>query len=95
MKTSILLAAIALTLSGTAFAAGGHDHSPKHGGVVAEAKDMDYELVAKPAAIQLHLRDADRRSVDGRLPRPRRPSGALPQRRLGRCRAGRHRRRQR
>ena len=57
MKTSILLAAIALTLSGTAFAAGGHNHSPKHGGVVAEAKDMDYELVAKPAAIQLHLRD--------------------------------------
>jgi hypothetical protein len=57
MKTTTLLAALALTLAGTAFAAGGHDHSPKHGGVVTEAKDMDYELVAKPAAIQLHLRD--------------------------------------
>ena len=57
MKTTTLLAALALTLAGTAFAAGGHDHSPKHGGVVAEAKDVDYELVAKPAAIQLHLRD--------------------------------------
>ena len=57
MKTTTLLATLALTLAGQAFAAGGHDHSPKHGGVVAEAKDMDYELVAKPAAIQLHLRD--------------------------------------
>ncbi len=58
MKTSILLAAIALTLSGTAFAAGDkHDHKPLHGGVVVEVKDMDYELVAKPTVIQLHLRD--------------------------------------
>lgn len=59
MKTPTLLAAITLTLTlaGTAFAAGEHDHSPKHGGVVTEAKDMDYELVAKPAAIQLHVRD--------------------------------------
>ncbi len=62
MKTPTLLAALALTLAGTAFAAGdkhdhAHEHKPMHGGVVAEAKDMDYELVAKPAAIQLHLRD--------------------------------------
>ena len=57
MKTTTLLAALALTLAGTAFAAGGHDHSPKHGGVVVEGKDMDYELVAKPTVIQLYLRD--------------------------------------
>jgi hypothetical protein len=56
MKTTSLLAAFALTLAGTVFAAGGHDHSPKHGGVVVEVKDMDFELVAKPGAIQLHLR---------------------------------------
>lgn len=62
MKTPTLLAALALTLAGTAFAAGekhdhAHEHKPMHGGVVVEVKDMDYELVAKPTAIQLHLRD--------------------------------------
>jgi hypothetical protein len=45
-------------LAGSAFAAGDkHDHKPLHGGVVVEVKDMDYELVAKPTVIQLHLRD--------------------------------------
>jgi hypothetical protein len=65
MKWSSLLLAAAATLSmasaGHVFAAGGHDHShahkPLHGGVVVEVKDVDYELVAKPALIQLHLRD--------------------------------------
>jgi hypothetical protein len=62
MKTPALLAAIALTLAGSAFAAGekhdhAHEHKPLHGGVVVEVKDVDYELVAKPTMIQLHLRD--------------------------------------
>ena len=61
MKTQALLASIALALAGSAFAAGEHDHAhehkPLHGGVVVEVKDMDYELVAKPTVIQLHLRD--------------------------------------
>jgi hypothetical protein len=58
MKAKLFTAAvIALALASAAHAGGAHDHSPKHGGVVTEAKDMDYELVAKPAAIQLHLRD--------------------------------------
>ena len=61
MKTQALLASIALALAGSAFAAGehnhAHEHKPLHGGVVVEVKDMDYELVAKPTAIQLHLRD--------------------------------------
>jgi hypothetical protein len=61
MKTQNLFAALALTLAGSAFAAGNHnhahDHKPMHGGVVVEFKDIDYELVAKPTAIQLHLRD--------------------------------------
>jgi hypothetical protein len=62
MKTQTLLASIALTLAGSAFAAGdkhdhAHEHKPMHGGVVVEVKDIDYELVAKPTMIQLHLRD--------------------------------------
>jgi len=61
MKPIHLLAAVAFSLSGLAFAAGGHDHGhahkPLHGGMVSEVKDMDYELVAKPDLIQLHLRD--------------------------------------
>lgn len=58
MKTQALLVSITLALAGSAFAAGDkHDHKPLHGGVVVEVKDMDYELVAKPTVIQLHLRD--------------------------------------
>jgi hypothetical protein len=62
MKTQALLASIVLALAGTAHAAGDHhhagdDHKPKHGGVVTPTKLMDYELVAKPTVIHLHLRD--------------------------------------
>jgi hypothetical protein len=62
MKTRSLFAAIAWSLAGSAFAAGAkhdhaHDHQPKHGGVVVEVKDIDYELVARPNLIQLYLRD--------------------------------------
>lgn len=57
MKTKFYTAAtIALALAGAAHAGGTHDHNPKHGGVVAEVKDMDYELVAKTNVIQLYLR---------------------------------------
>lgn len=62
MKTKTLLSTVALTLTTTAFAVGdkhehAHGHKPLHGGVVVEVKDIDYELVAKPTIIQLHLRD--------------------------------------
>ena len=62
MKAQALLASLVLTLASTAFAAGdkhdhAHEHKPLHGGVVVESKDIDYELVAKPTVIQLHLRD--------------------------------------
>ena len=62
MKAQALLASLVLTLASTAFAAGdkhdhAHEHKPLHGGVVVEIKDIDYELVAKPTVIQLHLRD--------------------------------------
>jgi hypothetical protein len=56
-----LVAALALSLSGLAYAAGAHDHSHDHqalhGGVVTEVKDVDYELVARPDLLQLYLRD--------------------------------------
>ena len=51
-----------LTLAGPVRAAGdahdhAHAHTPLHGGVVVEVKDMDYELVARPTLLQLYLRD--------------------------------------
>lgn len=56
-----LAAALCVTVTGAASAAEGHghgdDHAPKHGGVVAPTKAMDFELVAKPTSIQLFLRD--------------------------------------
>ena len=62
MKTQTLLASIALALAGSAFATGdGHVHTHErkamHGGVVVASKGLDYELVAKPTLIQLHLRE--------------------------------------
>lgn len=62
MKTQAMFASITLALATSAFAAGdkhdhAHEHKPLHGGVVVEVKDIDYELVAKPTVIQLHLRD--------------------------------------
>ena len=61
-QLSYSLAALALALAGSAFAADDHhragdDHKPMHGGVVTATKLMDYELVAKPTVIQLYLRD--------------------------------------
>jgi hypothetical protein len=62
IQSTFAALAIGLTLAaGSAFAAGGHDHAhehkPLHGGVVVEVKDIDYELVASPTVLQLHLRD--------------------------------------
>jgi len=61
MKATHLITALFLASTSAAFAADGHDHGhehkPLHGGVVTEIKDMDYELVAKPDVMQLHLRD--------------------------------------
>lgn len=61
MKTINLLASLLLGVSSYAMAAGshshGHDHKPLHGGVVVEASDMDFELVAKADTIVLHVRD--------------------------------------
>ena len=62
MKTApLFFAALAMAVASNAFAAGdhtnSHDHQPLHGGIVVEAHDMDYELIAKADTITLHLRD--------------------------------------
>ena len=59
MKFSQVLIALAVSISGTAFAADDHGHEakPMHGGVTAQAKDVDYELVAKADKLQLFMRD--------------------------------------
>ncbi|PLX76190.1 MAG: hypothetical protein C0607_05290 [Azoarcus sp.] len=61
MKLISTTFALMLMASGVVFAADKHDHGhedkPLHGGLVAEIKDMDYELVAKPDVLQLYVRD--------------------------------------
>jgi len=56
-----LLATLMVALASPAWSSGkdghGHDHQPKHGGVVVEAAHMDWELVAQPARIVLHVSD--------------------------------------
>lgn len=46
-------------LSGVAFASDSHAHAhaPEHGGIVAEASDVDFELVAKTDSLTLYVRD--------------------------------------
>lgn len=64
MKFPQLIAALAFAATGATSAAEnhvhGHEHKPLQGGIVVEVKDMDYELVAKPDFLQLHLRDHGR-----------------------------------
>ncbi|WP_213954088.1 hypothetical protein [Variovorax sp. dw_954] len=57
MKRSLLVALCAAVVSASAFAAGDHGHAPRHGGVVAETRQLDQELTAKPDVIRLYLRD--------------------------------------
>jgi hypothetical protein len=61
MKAIHLITTLLLASTGTTFAADkhdhGHEHTSLHGGIVTEVKDMDYEFVAKPDVLQLHLRD--------------------------------------
>lgn len=58
MKTAIALLSLAALVAATpAMAAGDHAHDPAHGGVVAAAKEADYELVARPDVLQLYVSD--------------------------------------
>ena len=73
MKTFKLFAALALAAVASAAQAHGdkHEHQPLHGGVVVEASDMDFELVAKADTIALYVRDhgkpADLKGASGKL----------------------------
>lgn len=55
MRLCSLMVAAALAFTLPALAA--DDHTPKHGGVVVETKNMDIELVAKSDVIQIYLND--------------------------------------
>lgn len=62
MKSTILslfaaASLVAILDASPAFADAGHDHSPKHGGVVRELQAISYELVARPDALTLYVSD--------------------------------------
>lgn len=58
MKFREFLIASSLLLSGLAWAGpNDDDHKPMNGGVLATVKDIDYELVANPTTLRLHVRD--------------------------------------
>ena len=58
MKFRTFLITSSLLLSGLAWA-GPNDgaHKSMHGGILATVKDIDYELVANPTTLRLHVRD--------------------------------------
>lgn len=61
MKKFSLIGILLLALTQPAWAGGEHDHAhehkPLHGGIVVEAAHMDWELVASPERIVIHVRD--------------------------------------
>ncbi|MDP2032873.1 MAG: hypothetical protein Q8K29_05615 [Polaromonas sp.] len=60
MKFNKFLLASLLTLSGAAALAAGehsHGHDPKFGGVVVETRAGDFEIVARPDALQIYISD--------------------------------------
>ncbi len=59
MKFATLLSAAALAFASTTFAADEHSHGakPLHGGIVTEANDIEFELVAKADTITVYVRD--------------------------------------
>lgn len=67
MKAIHLLAPVVLGFTGSAYAADKHDHEHNslHGGIVAAAKDIDFELVAKPDSLYLYARDHGKPVVIG------------------------------
>ena len=58
MKTNALILVASIAACGHAVAGGNHEHShqARHGGVVAEAHKMDFELVTAADAIRLYVR---------------------------------------
>jgi len=68
-RITLMLAAIALAASATAYADG--EHKPKYGGVVTVVKDVQYELVAKADSVALFIEDhgkkVDTKGATGKL----------------------------
>lgn len=61
MKTRLLLAIVLSTASMAAHSHGpGELHSPRHGGVVAQARGLDLELVASNNQLQIYVNDHDK-----------------------------------
>jgi hypothetical protein len=56
-RLSLLVVSTLIAFTSPVLGAGKHDHAPRHGGVVVDVKDVDYELVAKPEVIHLYVRD--------------------------------------
>jgi predicted nuclease with RNAse H fold len=56
---ALALIAAALALHSVAYSQHSHSHAhkPLHGGVVVEASDVDFELVAKADVVTLYVRD--------------------------------------
>jgi nitrogen fixation protein FixH len=54
---SVFLAAVVSSAPGLAADSHGHDHKANYGGVLAEAKDLDYELVVKADSLTLYVAD--------------------------------------
>lgn len=57
MNLKLSIAVALMACSSLVYAGGGHDHKPKHGGIVSEANDLDFELVAKADSMVIHVRD--------------------------------------
>ena len=75
MKLSQLILAVAVSACGTAFAADnhGHDIKPMHGGAVAEAKEVEYEFVARSLSDFPTFRpETPSETIGSESPRPRR-----------------------
>ncbi|MBS3935450.1 MAG: hypothetical protein KGZ43_04685 [Sulfuritalea sp.] len=61
MKTALTVLIATLALAALPASAGpGHDHSPKHGGIVRDAGQLTLELVARADALILHVSDHDK-----------------------------------
>jgi len=58
IRTALATLALALGTALPAYAHGDtHTHEPRHGGMVTEVGDIDYELVLRPDVVTLHVRD--------------------------------------
>ena len=56
-----LIATLAFA-TGVAYAA--EEHMPRHGGIVGETKEVEYELVAKADRLVLHVREHNGKPID-------------------------------